>query len=104
MKAKLKGFEPVDYISKKTGLPVKGCTLKLDVKSKSVFGYDSKEEYVAADTPIYKRVIEPLLDMFYDEDSAVYGADVVLDYNVTKRGGNTYSELVDLEITPKAGK
>ena len=46
MKGIIKGFEPIDYVSKKTGQPVKGATIYFDCKNKSVFGYVGKEEYI----------------------------------------------------------
>lgn len=102
MKGIIKGFEPVDYVSKKTGKPVKGATIYYDCKNKSTFGYLGKEEYIAADSPIYKRVIEPLLEKFYDEDSEVYGGIIELDQDVIQRGNASFKELLDMTITPRS--
>ena len=73
MKGIIKGFEPVDYMSKKTGQPVKGATIYFDCKSKDVFGYVGKNEYIAESSPLYKRCIEPIFDKLCDEDSDIYG-------------------------------
>ena len=101
MKGIIKGFEPVDYVSKKTGKPVKGATIYYDCKNKSTFGYVGKEEYIAADSPIYKRVIEPLLEKFYDEDSDIYGGTIYIDCDVIQRGSQSYKDVLDLTITPR---
>lgn len=100
MKGIIKGFEPIDYVSKKTGQPVKGATIYFDCKNKSVFGYVGKEEYIPESSPIYKRVIEPLLENFYDEGSDIYGGTIELDHDVTQRGNVVFKDLLDLKITP----
>lgn len=102
MKGIIKGFEPHDYVSKKTGQPVKGATIYFDVKNKSVFGYVGKEQYVPESSPIYKRIIEPLLSKFYEEDSDVYGGTIEVDYDVVQRGNGTFKDLLDMTITPLA--
>lgn len=104
MKGIIKGFEPVDYISKKTGQPVKGATIYFDCKNRNTFGYVGKSEYIAESSPIYKRVIEPLLDKFYDESSDIYGGTIELDYDVTQRGNATFTDLAELTITPRENK
>jgi len=104
MKGIIKGFEPVDYISKKTGQPVKGATIYFDSKSKDTFGYVGKQEYIPESSPLYKRVIEPLLEKFYDESSDVYGGTIFIDYDVTTRGTATFKEVVDLVITPRTAE
>ncbi|MDE6580333.1 MAG: hypothetical protein K2K41_07355 [Ruminiclostridium sp.] len=102
MKGIIRGFEPADYISKKTGKPVKGATIYFDCKSKSVFGYRGKDVYIPADTPIYKRTIEPLLEKFYEEDSDVYGGTIIVDIDVTQRGAVTFTDVIDLTIIPRS--
>lgn len=102
MKGILKGCQPVDYISKKTNEPVKGITLFFDCKNKDVFGYASKEEFISEASPLYKRLITPLIEKLYDETSDVYGAEVAIDYDVQRRNGNTYTSIVDLQIIPRA--
>lgn len=104
MKGIIKGFEPVDYVSKKTGQPVKGATIYYDCKNKSVFGYVGKEEYIAESSPIYKRVIEPLLEKFYDEGSDIYGGTIELDHDVTQRGNAVFKDLLDLKIMPRSAE
>ncbi|MBP1550347.1 MAG: hypothetical protein J6A05_10120 [Oscillospiraceae bacterium] len=104
MKAILKGYEPIDVVSSKTGKPFVGCTLHFDVKNKNVFGYTSKSELFVADTPIYKREIQPIIELLIDEDSPIYGAECMLDYNVYTRNGKQYSELLDFTITPPKGE
>lgn len=102
MKGIIKGFEPVDYVSKKTNQPVKGVTIYFDCKSKDVFGCVGKSEYIAESSPLYKRNIEPLLEKFYDESSDLYGGTIIIDYEVTKRGTATFTDIVDLTIIPRA--
>lgn len=101
MKGIIKGFEPIDYVSKKTNQPVKGATIYFDCKSKDVFGCEGKSEYIAESSPLYKRTIEPLLEKFFDESSDLYGGTIVIDYEVTKRGTATFTQIVDLTIIPK---
>ena len=102
MKGIIKGFEPVDYVSKKTNQPVKGATIYFDCKSKDVFGCVGKSEYIAESSPLYKRNIEPLLEKFYDESSDLYGGTIIIDYEVTKRGTATFTDIVDLTIIPRS--
>lgn len=104
MKGILIGYEPVDYVSKKTGEPVKGCNIHFNCKSKDAFGNVGKSEYFAESSPIYKRVIMPLLGMLADESSPVYGGTIEIDYEVTRKGNLTFTDVVDMSITPKAGK
>lgn len=100
MKGIIVGFEPVDYTSKKTGDPVKGATLYMNCKSGDAFGYVNKDEFISQSSPIYNRVIAPLLEKFYDESSDVYGATIIIDYDVTKRGNNTFTSISDMQIIP----
>ena len=102
MKGILKGCQPVDYKSKKTNEPVKGINLFFDCKNKDVFGYIGKVEFLSEGSPLYKRVIAPLLEKLYDETSDVYGAEIVIDYDVQHRNGYTYSSISDLQIIPRA--
>ncbi|MCH5194329.1 MAG: hypothetical protein J1F11_10230 [Oscillospiraceae bacterium] len=106
MKGIFKGFAPVDYISRKTGEPVKGCTLHFDCRSEEAFGYVGKSEYISESSPIYKRAIEPYLDKFMDESSDIYGSEIHIDYNVTKRGNSTFTDICELAfvIEEKPGK
>ena len=106
MKGIFKGFELVDYVSKKTGDPVKGCTLYFDCKSENAFGYIGKNEFVSEGSPLYKRSIEPLLENFCDETSDIYGGHIIIDYEVTKRGTATFTDIVELTFVPaeKAAK
>lgn len=98
MKGILKGYEPIDYISK-NGEPKQGCTIYFDVKSNKVFGSVGKEEYIKQNSPIYARVILPNLEKLEDEKSDIWGAELYIDYNVEKRNGMTFSSLADLTIT-----
>lgn len=99
MKGIIVGFEPVDYVSKKTGEPVKGATIYMNCKSGEVFGSVCKNEFVSESSAIYKRAIAPLLEKFYDESSGIYGAAIEIDYDVTKRGNNTFTTITDIQIT-----
>lgn len=98
MKGIIVGFEPVDYTSRKSGEPVKGATIYMHCKSGDAFGYVNKEEFVSQSSPIYNRVIAPLLEKFYDESSDVYGSTIIIDYDVTKRGNNTFTSICDMQI------
>lgn len=100
MKGIIAGFEPIDYIKKTTGQPVKGATIYFITKNSNAFGYIGKNEFISEASPIYKRVIAPNLESFYDETSSIYGATIEIDYDITKRGGVTYTEIIDLSITP----
>lgn len=106
MKGILVGFEPVDYVSKKTGKQVEGCTLYLNCKSQEAFGYVCKEEFVSKSSPLYKRSIEPVLEKLCDESSDIYGATVIIDYDVTKRGNSTFTDITEMtfEVAEKAAK
>lgn len=102
MKGNIIGIEPTDYVSKKTGEVVKGVRLIITCKSQNVFGLTAKEEFIKADSPIYKQHLENLLNN--DIDSLI-GADVMIDYEVNKRGSFTFTDIVDFEVTlPKVKK
>lgn len=101
MKGIIKGFEPVDYVSKKSEKVVKGATIYFDCKTGDSFGYVGKSEYIAESSPLYKRVIEPLLEKFYDESSDIYGGQIIIDYEIIRRGNATFSNIVDLSIIPR---
>ena len=98
MKGIIVGFEPVDYTSKKTGDPVKGATIYMHCKSGDAFGYVNKDEFISESSPIYKRVIAPLIEKFYDESSDIWGSVIEIDYDVTKRGNNTFTSISDMKI------
>lgn len=100
MKGIITGFEPIDYVKKTTGQPVKGATIYFNTKNSNAFGYIGKNEFINEASPIYKRVIAPNLESFYDETSSIYGATIEIDYDITKRSGVTYTEIIDLSITP----
>ncbi len=104
MKGILRGYEPVDYVSIKTGKPVKGGQIYFDYKSSKVFGYAHKDEYIPESSPLFKRVIEPLLEKLYDESSDIYGGTIEIDYEVTKRGNATFANLIELVITPRSAE
>jgi len=102
MKGKIIGIEPTDYVSKKTGEAVKGVRLIITCKSQNVFGVTAKEEFIKADSPIYKQHLEKILN---DDIDSLIGADVMIDYEVNKRGNFTFTDIVDFDITlPKAAK
>lgn len=101
MKGILIGYEPVDYVSKKTGKPVKGCTIYFNCKTKDAFGYVGKSEYIDEASPIYKRSIYPVLEQLVDESSDIYGGTISIDYTVTRRGSATFTDVTDITITPK---
>lgn len=99
MKGIIIGFEPVDYVSKKTNQPVKGATIYMNCKSSDAFGYVGKKEYFPESSPIYNRVIRPNLEKFCDESSNIFGAEIIIDYDVTQRGNQTFTNVVDMSIT-----
>ena len=99
MKGIIVGYEPIDYVSKKTNQPVKGATIYMNCKSSDAFGYVGKSEFISESSPIFNRAIRPLLEKFYNEGSEVYGAAIEIDYDVTNRGGRTFTEITDITIT-----
>lgn len=102
MKGRIIGIEPVDYASKKTGEQVKGVRLIIACKSQNVFGETAKEEFIKAESPIYKEYLEKPLGN--DLDSLI-GAEVMIDYEINKRGNFTFTDIVDFSLTiPKADK
>lgn len=100
MKGKIVGFNTLDYVSKKTNQEVKGVTLYLTVKSSDVIGDKVKEEFIKADSSVYK-VLAPYLSGDLD---SLLNADVTIDYNVEKRGNFTFTDICELEITPASSK
>ena len=77
----------------------------MNCKSSEAFGYVGKNEFISESSPIYSRVIRPLIEKLYDEGSDVYGAEIFIDYDVTQRGNQTFKAIVDMSITlPKADK
>lgn len=99
MKGIIVGYEPIDYVSKKTNQPVKGATIYMNCKSSDAFGYVGKSEFISESSPIFSRSIRPLLEKFYNEGSEVYGAAIEIDYDVTNRGGRTFTAITDITIT-----
>ena len=99
MKGIIVGYEPIDYVSKKTNQAVKGATIYMNCKSSDAFGYVGKDEFISESSPIFSRSIRPLLDKFYDESSEIYGAAIEIDYDVTNRGGRTFTTITDITIT-----
>ena len=63
------------------------------------FGYVGKSEFISESSPIFNRAIRPLLEKFYNEGSEVYGAAIEIDYDVTNRGGRTFTAITDITIT-----
>lgn len=104
MKGIITGFEPIDYIKKTTGQPVKGATIYFNAKSSNAFGYVGKNEFISEASPLWKRVIAPNLEFFYDDESYIYGATIEIDYDITKRAGVTYTDIIDITITPAEKK
>lgn len=98
MKGIIVGFQPVDYTSRKTCEPVRGAIIYMHCKSGEAFGHVNKDEFISESSPIYKRVIAPLLEKFYDESSDIWGAVIEIDYDVTKRGNNTFTSISDMNI------
>lgn len=64
MKGIIVGYEPIDYVSKKTNQPVKGATIYMNCMSSNAFGYVGKSEFISESSPIFNRAIRPLLDKF----------------------------------------
>lgn len=98
MKAILRGYEPIDYVSKKTGEAVRGCNLYFNVKLPNVFGEVTKSEYISADSPIFQRAISPRLAKFCDETSDIFGKPFTVEYISVDRGGRSYSQLADIQF------
>lgn len=96
MKGRIIGIEPVDYASKKTGEQVKGVRLIIACKSQNVFGETAKEEFIKVEFPIYKEYLEKPLGN--DLDSLI-GAEVMIDYDINKRGNFTFTDIVDFSLS-----
>lgn len=96
MKGTIIGFEPVDYVKKGTDERVKGVHLIIKCRSNDVIGFTAKEEFVKAESPWYK-LLAPYLANDMD---GLLEASVYIDYQVTQRGSYTFTDIVDMEITP----
>ena len=96
MKGIIRGLEPVDYKKKETEEIVKGVTLHLTCPDNNVLGEKAKEQFIRSGTPMYK-VISPYLEGGEDLDEII-GAKVFIDYDVSRKGNYTISDVVDLEI------
>lgn len=96
MKGKIIGFESVDYKKKDTGAPVKGVRLIITCRSKKVVGFTAKEEFIGFTNPFYGEILPYLAD----DVNALLGAEVFIDYFTEERGGRTFTDIVDFQITP----
>lgn len=59
MTAKILGFQIVDYVSGKTGKPVKGAIFNLAYAHPDFVGSNVKSEYIASNTALYSK-LQPL--------------------------------------------
>ncbi len=100
MKGRIMGFKEVDYPSKRTGKQIKGITLIIAITSGDVFGERAHEEFISAKSPLFRK---HFIDVFEDIDKAVnslIGAEIVIDYDVQKRGKDTFTTITDILINP----
>lgn len=95
MKGTLVGFEPVKYVSTKTGQEVEGLKLYLTVNSADVVGKKVKEEFISKQANgVYKQI-----EQYFNGDvDKLIGAKLDIDYNVERRGNNTYTSITDIDI------
>lgn len=56
MRAKILGFQILDYVSKKTGKPVKGVTLHIAYSMPDIVGSAVKTEYISSQSDIYNHL------------------------------------------------
>ena len=102
MKGIIRGIEIVDYTKKDTGERVQGVNLFLNCKNSNVIGFENKNEFISATkNSFYSTVIAPYLGA---DINKLLDAQIYIDYSVTKRGNYTFTEICDLEITPKGDK
>lgn len=97
MRGTIIGLKPVDYVKKDTQQPVKGVQLIITCRSNDVIGLTAKEEFIKADSSFYKDLIAPYLSSDVEK---LINASVFIDYNTEKRGSYTFTDIVDMEITP----
>lgn len=97
MRGTIIGFEPVDYKKKDTEERQKGIRLIITCRSNDVIGLTAKEEFIKADSPFYRDQIASYLATDMD---ALVNASIYIDYNIVKRGNYTFTDIVDMEITP----
>lgn len=100
MRGIIKGFQTVDYTKKDTGEHVRGVTLALTYKSNKFYGEAVKEEFINSSSPFYPEISRFLS---HDVDSFI-GAEIFIDIVTEKRGSYTFSDIVDLQITPVPSK
>lgn len=98
MKAKLIGYEPVDYV-KANGDQVRGCNLYFEVKMDNVFGSMGMNEYISAASPLFQRTISPNLNRLCDEGSGIFGTDIDIDYVKVKRGNREFSSISNITFS-----
>lgn len=97
MRGIVKGIQLVDYWSEKKQEQVKGVNINFDYKHKDWFGFNSKEEFIKADSPIFSEQLKPYMS---DLDKLL-GAEILIDYMTEKRGNYTFSEIVEFSIIAK---
>lgn len=77
------GIKKVDYVSKKTGRPVKGYTLWLSYERQDVDGFACDEVYVSIERISEVPQLGDLVNVYYNRFGSV--ESVVIDRN--ERGG-----------------
>lgn len=95
MKAIIRGVQVVNYIKKATQERVQGVTLFLNTRGADVIGYKNIEEFIPSTSSVYQNSIAPFLG---SDINKLIDAEVVADYDITKRGSQTFSRLVDLSF------
>ena len=99
MKGIIVGYEPIDYVSKKTNQPVKGATIYMNCKSSDAFGYVGKSEFIS-ESSLFSTVRSDLCLKSSITRAARFTAQrIEIDYDVTNRGGRTFTAITDITIT-----
>lgn len=95
MKAIIRGVQVVNYIKKTTNERVQGVTLFLNTRGADVIGYKNIEEFISSTTQVYQSSIAPFLG---SDINKLIDAEVEVDYDITRRGSQTFSRIIDLSF------
>ncbi len=99
MKCKLLGFKTINY-NKQDGTHVEGINLHMAAPDPEVVGQACKEQYISYKSEFYKLFL-PYLS---GDVGKLLDCYILIDYNVSGRGANMRSTVVDLKVVPSDGK
>jgi hypothetical protein len=100
MKAKIMGFEVIDYVKKGTGEVVQGISLKMAVTNRNVFGATMKEEFVSVKSPYFAQYFGDVLEKPAETMKRILNAEVEVDYDIVGRGDKSYAILTEFKLIP----